>query len=157
MSLGTRVFSWLGMTGLVGVGVYFTLQTFYMFVPLSWFFHYYDIKPIKEVYYIGEPFTYEADFEVSHMIHVKYFDKMLCKDRIDGEWMPIDLHIKEDPAKKATTRIKTNFDMHFTRAREGKCYVHSAIVYHAPYFGVERVQEIDPKYIIEVRKRPEID
>ena len=148
MSLQTRVFSIVGTLSLIGVAVYFTLQTWYMFAPMKWRVFYYDVYPLKSVYTIGETLSFYAEYEVHYRSHLRYLDKLFC-DTGDGEFTHMYERGKEDPDAPAVARTITRFAFPNLINEPATCYLDTDIILELPY-GVERVQALNTRHYFKI-------
>ena len=132
---------WLSATVLC-VHAVFTL--YLLFMPTSHWFYYYDIRPVKDEFVIGQPLIFESDFEVNRASNMLYHDRIMC-DIGTGEYVKVFNRKAENPQHPVTLRTTQQFSLYFIPEKEMECYLHSIIVADQQ-FGIKKVQEVDLGY-----------
>ena len=140
-----RFFMYLGYFVAFVISIHAVYSLYLEFMPASHWFEYYDVRPVKPEYRIGEPITFEVDFEVKRESDMVYHDAIMCDINGSKKFHKVWNRISANPGHKVTARDTKLFSLYFVPERELTCYLHSDIVAEQK-FGIKKVQEVDPRY-----------
>lgn len=148
MKLSSKIITSILVLGLAFVMGVFTVQTYYMLIPTSWYFEYYDVRPVNDQFEVGNDLYFIADHEVKRVSHLFYFDNLIC-DMGDGVFMHQYGRKKEDPHREPMKRTEIRFRFPNMMSEAAECYLQSDVMIRFPYF-VERVQPMDQIYKFQI-------